>query len=329
MSKAPLFSTYRQGENRVTASMLAVFERIDLSLLEQLLGAASGESDLQMVRFRNQISGKGSVPDAGISAHFNYLFEVKTEPEAVRVQQLRGHLALLGDQGDQRLFVITPDIEEPHQVTTLAVEDARVGWVSFVALASAVEEILAAADETVSEREAFLLRELVRLFEADGLLDSPNDVVIVAAGTAYPFYQQYGLYVCQAGRGFSAHIQRMGFYRRKAIQPEVPEILWHQDGFDISAQSIAELERSGDSTKKDAARRLREAIDQGELELDWQAQVFLLSAPDDERTFRLAHPIAHDGRSGWTQKQRYVSSEILSGNPRSTKELRDDASDPS
>ena len=54
MSKGPLFSTYRQGENRVTASMLAVFERIDLALVERLLGAASGESELQMVSFRNQ-----------------------------------------------------------------------------------------------------------------------------------------------------------------------------------------------------------------------------------------------------------------------------------
>lgn len=42
MSKSPLFSSYRQEENRVTSSMLAVFERIDLSRLEILFGAASG-----------------------------------------------------------------------------------------------------------------------------------------------------------------------------------------------------------------------------------------------------------------------------------------------
>ncbi|HEY5477402.1 MAG TPA: hypothetical protein VIK11_11900 [Tepidiformaceae bacterium] len=44
MAKNPLFSTYRQGENRVTSSMLAVFERIDLSLLEMILASAAGES---------------------------------------------------------------------------------------------------------------------------------------------------------------------------------------------------------------------------------------------------------------------------------------------
>lgn len=46
VAKNPLFSTYRQGENRVTSSMLAVFERIDRSLLETMLAAASGESSL-------------------------------------------------------------------------------------------------------------------------------------------------------------------------------------------------------------------------------------------------------------------------------------------
>ena len=46
MARAPLFSTYRQGENRVTSSLLAVFERIDLSAVARLLGAATGEPTL-------------------------------------------------------------------------------------------------------------------------------------------------------------------------------------------------------------------------------------------------------------------------------------------
>jgi hypothetical protein len=53
MAKNPLFSAYRQGENRVTSSMLAVFERIDLSLFETLLAAAAGETGaIQMVSQR-------------------------------------------------------------------------------------------------------------------------------------------------------------------------------------------------------------------------------------------------------------------------------------
>jgi hypothetical protein len=67
----PLFSTYRQGENRVTSSMLAVFERVGLGILEQLLTAATGEAALTTITFTNQPPGSGaSVPDARISARF-------------------------------------------------------------------------------------------------------------------------------------------------------------------------------------------------------------------------------------------------------------------
>src|SRR5258708_7230814 len=95
--------------------MLAVFEQIDLSLLETLLAGASGESSLQMVSFANQPPGKGhSVPDALFSARFAYWFEVKTARDAVDASQLSEHLSSLDDEGgEDRLFVITPDAQEP------------------------------------------------------------------------------------------------------------------------------------------------------------------------------------------------------------------------
>ncbi len=37
MSSTPLFSTYRQGEHRITLSMLPVFERVGLFLTEEIL----------------------------------------------------------------------------------------------------------------------------------------------------------------------------------------------------------------------------------------------------------------------------------------------------
>ena len=53
--------------------MLAVFERIDLSLLETLLGSATGESGaIQRVSFVNPAGTGASVPDARISAAFAY-----------------------------------------------------------------------------------------------------------------------------------------------------------------------------------------------------------------------------------------------------------------
>lgn len=41
----PLFSTYRAGENRITSSTLAVFERIDLTIVKEVLQGASGMGD--------------------------------------------------------------------------------------------------------------------------------------------------------------------------------------------------------------------------------------------------------------------------------------------
>src|SRR4051794_25668479 len=121
MSKNPLFSTYRQGENRVTSSMVAVFERIDLSLLERLLAGASGESTLETVTFSNQPAGKGaSIPDARISAHFAFWFEVKTTRNAVDRAQVVEHLKNLDDDSTlEKLFVVTPDAAEPSIVKEL------------------------------------------------------------------------------------------------------------------------------------------------------------------------------------------------------------------
>src|SRR5712691_10060821 len=101
MPRNPLLSTYRQGENRVTSSMLAVFERIDLSLLEIILASAAGEASLAMVAFTNQPPGKGrSVPDARISGRFSYWFEVKTARNVLDSHQLSEHLTNLGSEGE-------------------------------------------------------------------------------------------------------------------------------------------------------------------------------------------------------------------------------------
>jgi hypothetical protein len=62
-------STYRTGENRVTSSTMAVFERIDLALVQELLRAVTGMgSELQAVSFENQVAAPDTVPDAQISA---------------------------------------------------------------------------------------------------------------------------------------------------------------------------------------------------------------------------------------------------------------------
>ncbi|WP_233710808.1 hypothetical protein [Natronococcus pandeyae] len=89
----PLFSTYTQGENRVTSTLMAVLENINNQLAEDLLEAILDESDISLVTFENQLVGDGSVPDAGIRSSTSLLFETKTRRNEVERDQLREHLS--------------------------------------------------------------------------------------------------------------------------------------------------------------------------------------------------------------------------------------------
>jgi len=321
MTKSPLFSTYRQGENRVTSSMLAVFERIDLSLLETLLAGAAGEAGaIQMVSFVNQPVGQGaSVPDARISASFAYWFEVKTVRNSLRSDQLVEHLAnIAGFNGDERLFVITPDASRPSIIDELG--DKRVLWLSFRALSDAVEEALADVRNSVSEQARFLLRELQALFVEDGLLDS-DDVVVVAARVGYPEYLQHHVYVCQPNRAFRDGLTHMGFYAEAAIQSHVPRILRRADPVPFTAEEI-ERRRAGDVLDQRIADAIETLLSPEARQEGSEYGVFILSEPEASDTVRLEAPIANDtvaasGRPfAWTMGQRYVSLSRLtrSGN---------------
>ena len=314
MAKNPLFSTYRQGENRVTSSMLAVFERIDLSLLETILASAAGESSLSMVTFTNQPPGQGhSVPDARISARFAYWFEVKTARNTLSSHQLSEHLAnLLGD-GDERLFVVTPDAEEPVAVTHLA--DRRIVWFNFRALYDAIERSSRDEPSGISEQQRVLLRELQALLVEDGLVDN-DDVVVVAARFGYPEYLARAVYICQPERAFRDGLTHLAFYANGAIQVHVPRIRHRED---LVAFTRAEtVNRSaGTAFDRTIGAAIEADLNAGTREDGRQYQVFLLSAPEDPETVRLPRPIINDtvAESGrpwaWTMGQRYLSLERL------------------
>jgi hypothetical protein len=316
MAKRPLFSSYAQGENRVTGSMVAVFERLDLATLERILGAASEESSLQLVTFDLvRPEGTGTVPDARIAASFKYLFEVKTAYESLRGSQLSGHLAHLdGAQwGDQRLFVITPDPEEPDAVS--AIGDERVRWFNFERLNAAINRAL--SEDEIPDDERFLLRELQALFAQEGLLGR-HDVVIVAAGKAYDFFLRHSAYVCQRGRAFRRGLKRLGFYRSLKIERELPGIIEQRDDVVFSPRSVAELRASGLENDVALAQVIESSLDTGERIRDQSYQVFLLTGPADERTHRLPQPIRHEGQVAWTMGQRYAYFDDLAEAPETT-----------
>ena len=54
-----IFSTYSTGENRVTASFLAVLRSLSLDRMQRLIGSLLEQSEFELIRFENQPSRDG------------------------------------------------------------------------------------------------------------------------------------------------------------------------------------------------------------------------------------------------------------------------------
>lgn len=320
---APLFSTYRTGENRVTASTMAVFERIDLTIVEELLaGATESGDELNTVAFKNQVMGHGSVPDACIRADFCWYFETKTDRgvydhEGKERDQLRHHAAVLNDHETALLFVVTPDAAKPPWLDVLdgIREDARqrVLWIGFGSLAAQIDSVLADHGRLIPEQTRYLLHELVRLYEDDGLL-STDDTVIVAARRAWPEYHEHSAYICQAKRFFRADVRHLGFYTDGAIQPVVASIEQRYESVLFTQESAESIRREGNQRLADI---IEGALDRRERIPGEHYEVFELSPPGDALTQHLPGPITNDltsasgSKTAWTQNQRYVRLDAL------------------
>jgi hypothetical protein len=320
---APLLSTYRTGENRITASTMAVLERIDLALVTELLAAATRSgSELESVTFANQITATSSVPDARISARFDWWFETKTVRGAYNAEghsrsQLREHAKLLVGEFDARLFVLTPDPVAPAWFSVLDDVDPSVVdqilWLSFADLAAQATAVIADPVRPVGEQTRFLLSELVALYEAEGLLTS-DDTVIVAARKAWPEYHELSAYVCQPDRTFREGLTHFGFYTDAAIQPTIARILRHEPVVAFTSDEVAARLATGDDAMADVIDKL---IAAGKRTAGESHGVFLLSGPSDSETVTLEAPVANDttDASGkpwaWTLGQRYTSLDKL------------------
>ena len=311
-----IFSTYKQGENRVTGSILAVLRSLSLSRIERIVGALTEQPEFELVRFQNQpAAAHRGVPDAEIVASCRILVETKIKRNAVSKGQLERHLERLVAHSEAQhvLIVLTPDEEAPEAVGELG--DARVVWASFAKLDEVVDAVLRDEEEVVSEREAFLLKELQKMLLDEGLILPPTDTVVVPARRAWDEYRRFHSYVCQERRAFQP-IKRLAFYRQNRIEAVVPAVLEVHDR--VLLEESACTGRLADVI---AAYLTEYSQYRGQ-----SRKVFLLSAPDDPRTLHLPQPIPNDLRSAngritaFTQNQRYVDSKVLR-TARSTSEL--------
>ncbi len=290
--------------------MVAVLSSLSLKRIERLLGSLFEQSELELVRFKNQPStGSPGIPDAEIVASCRLLVETKIRPGSASRDQLKRHLNRLDASSEMTrlLLVLTPDRRAPDIISEI--NDERLVWTSFESLDQAIEELLGDPREVVSEREAFLLRELQAMLLEEGLVGSAKDVVVVPARYAWPFYQRYQAYVCQPRRPFQS-VKYIAFYSGNQIHPVVPSVLETYD------EVVFEEGRYTAELGSLIGRCLQEPMiarkEQGQT-----YKVMLLTAPDDPRTMQLSSPIVNDLRSdsgrtiAFTQNQRYVASESL------------------
>ena len=328
----PLFSTYTQGENRVTSTVIAVLEHVNNQLAEDILEALTDESDLSLVSFDNQVTGVDSVPDAAIKSSTALWFETKASRDAVDKEQLKNHLhALNEDKAElQRLIVLTPDARFPDEVA--AINDERIVWANFDSLIDTIETVLerdvgnAEASMSVpTERESFLLRELSRFLYDEDLVSGKEDrVLVVAARKAWPEYQEHGLYFCQANRSFKP-VDHLAFYTDGEIKTSVPSVVDAIENIELTEETVRnhpELSHSQREQLLDAVRQFRK--EESERYGETEKVIFLQDGIELDRPVKNNKTASDSDRTvAFVQGHRYVSFSKLQDGPEHTTELED------
>ena len=313
----PLFSTYRQGENRVAATFLAVLQRLSQPNMDRILRALLGEDTFTLVSFQNQVRGKQSVPDAVISGSTIWV-ETKTARGAVGRRQIEGHLESVSR--GQKLLVLTPDDDRPSVLDDIQDPLNKLAWSNFSTLHEVIREILADDEEPPSEREAFLLNELVLMLRHDGVLGRPTNVAVVAASSGWGMYEDLPVYRCALTLPLRSGIDYMAFYSGGEIKAIVPRVRAIVDPLNLTDEESIDSIESPD-TKSLARDLLKKIKDEGRGELGWfdgEFKVVFLSEQDDGETIKLDSPITNDktSESGKTVaftfgKPRYFALESL------------------
>jgi hypothetical protein len=101
------------------------------------------------------------------------------------------------------------------------------------------------------------------------------DTVVVAARDAYGNYLATGACVCQPDRSFRDQIRFLGFYKDKAIQPEVPLIRHRRKSVAFSRDEAKRLRDSSDETDAEVGALMETNLDSGQQSEGRPYQVFL------------------------------------------------------
>lgn len=322
-----IFSTYTQGENRVTSTIIAVFQRLHINTLNELLISVLSDNSVDLVKFNNQPKYQKSVPDAEIKSSFHYLFETKIQLNSVNLDQLKNHLLNLTNRKiiDSRLILITPDAEQPAVLSDASLAKEPIYWFNFSDLLAGIDDILIDY-RFLTTVERYLLEELKSFVEnTAGLLpeDISKKVLIIPAGKfAKTHGQHYYAYICQANRSFQPSAY-LAYYLSGAIDTNVPKILGYVNSFHLlnDNPNTANIEIVDPTISMGYLQQRLADLQQQVINEKWENvdyhKIFLLSKNADEGTISLKAPVTNDKKSSsnkntaFLQKQRYTNIDRL------------------
>ena len=305
-----LFSSYKQGENRVTGTILAVFERLNFHIVESILKKCTDFEDEQLLNFTNQAktTNSNSVPDGLISANFNFYLETKTSEGSLNPTQLQQHLKLV--KKGKKLIYLTP-----HHTQPSSLKNKKIYWLNFQHLKEYIESTIQEEEKIITEREKYLLYELLDFFNAENLLTEGAEkrVLIIPASNAIKEYDKKEVYICQKNRTFQPS-HNIAFYYKNQIEKIIPKVYAYIDEVNLAYEKYENYQKDifyFDETKKNYVKQKL-----AELSKTWNKEhvrkILILSKKDSEDTIKLSEPIVNDSKNvdgtrtvAFTQNQRY------------------------
>jgi len=204
------------------------------------------------------------------------------------------------------------------------IEDERIVWVNFDSLVDTVETVLErdvrSAEASMSvptEREAFLLRELVRFIYDEDLVSGKEDrVLVVAARKAWLEYEKHVLYFCQQNRSFKP-VSYLAFYKDGEIKPAVPKVTGSIDSIELTEEIIDDHSALSAKHRKELRRAVEQLHDEGsERYGETQKVIFLEDGIELNSSIENDKTASDSDRTvAFVQGHRYVSFSKLQQNP--------------
>jgi len=317
-----IFSTYSTAENRVTSTILAVFEKLNSSTVTRILQVLMEDSTIELIKYENQVKSSDSVPDGRIKGMFDYIIETKVVPNGINKKQIINHCKFL-KYDFSRLLILTPDFDYPKALKELDSKYSdNIIWGNFDRIIEGINSVI---QESILllDREKFLLLELKEFLINQRLTseDYTRKALIIPAGSAWGFYKKYSIYKCQANRTFQQS-SYMGFYADGQIKEYFPKILGYIENLNIQIDNLntVEIITLNGAKEQDIRNRIIE-IKKNLQPNEWNEnfKYMILTEISNPETHKNNNPIYNDKTSysdkgtAFVQRQTYLNIDEIKG----------------